>query len=245
MHLSKSKPWTEEEVQLIKDKTKYGLTLQDVADKLGRTLVSVKNKSKRLSVASKTYNSLHLAPKYAANEEFLEKIQPSSILDAYAGDSYYKKKSDWCADRPVKIIDNDNEGTVTNYVWDAEKFLYQFRKKKFDFVDLDPFGSAFPCFDYALKIAQKGLAITFGEYGHRRFNRKDFVEHRYGIKTFEDFSVTNLTHYVVERGKIFNKVIRVEKEMLFINICRVYFTVENKEMPESGMLFFPRSTTLS
>ena len=34
------------------------------------------------------------------------------------------------------------------------------RKNKFDIVDLDPFGSAFNCFDLAIQTAQKGLIIT-------------------------------------------------------------------------------------
>ena len=59
--------------------------------------------------------------------------------------------------------------------------------KRYDLVDLDPFGSAYDCFDLACKIAKKGLCITLGEMGHKRWRRFDFIRTHYDIDCEEDF----------------------------------------------------------
>ena len=52
---------------------------------------------------------------------------------------------------------------------------------RFDLIDIDPFGSAYDCFDLSIKIAEKGLIITYGEMGHIRWKRLDYVNRIYNI----------------------------------------------------------------
>jgi len=71
-------------------------------------------------------------------------------LDVYAADCYYKKFN------INKYITNDKDiKRDTDYHMDAFGFISKFYNNKFDIVDLDPFGSAFDCFDLSIKIAQK------------------------------------------------------------------------------------------
>lgn len=98
--------------------------------------------------------------------------------------------------------------------------------KTFDLVDLDPFGSAYDSFDLAVKMAKKGVIITLGELGHKRWKRLDYVSRYYGINSLEDFTIENLIKHIQMIGK------RNKKNLtpLFIrewqNIGRVWFTVE-------------------
>ena len=113
------------------------------------TLKSICNKIKlkRLKLKNDTYNEKHREDKYNTNKLFLDFLKPKSILDVYAGNSYYKKNTN------IKVVDNDIKGKETDYKLDALEFLILNKNKKFDLVDLDPFGSAFHCFDLALTIA--------------------------------------------------------------------------------------------
>ena len=104
-------------------------------------------------------------------------------------------------------------------------YLY-YADERFDLIDLDPFGSAYDCFDLAIKMAKRGVIITFGEIGHKRFKRIDFVSRYYGITNFEDFTIENLIKEVVRIGH------RNKKELIptivreYKNITRVYFKIE-------------------
>ena len=187
---SNPRKWTDENIKELLDlkKTK---SVKEIAAILDRTETSIRLKLKRLKKINDTYNDKHREDKYKINRLFLNEILPESILDVYAGNSYYKKTT------RIKVIDNDLNGEFTDFKLDAFDFLYNFRKKKFDLVDLDPYGSAFDCFDLALKIAQKGLVITFGEYGHKRWRRSDYVKHRYNISCYNDFNVDSFNNYII------------------------------------------------
>lgn len=67
-------------------------------------------------------------------------------------------------------------------------------------MDLDPFGSAYDCFDLAIKMAKIGVFITFGELGHKRWKRLDYVRRYYGIKSMEDLTLDNLVKEVQKIG---------------------------------------------
>tara|TARA_R100001463_G_scaffold129993_1_gene189121 strand:+ start:415 stop:1158 length:744 start_codon:yes stop_codon:yes gene_type:complete len=230
------KKWTEQDVNLLKKYKNNKLSNKFIADKLNRSETSINIKYKRLKKTNDTYNEKHIKQKYLLNDLFIQKIKPKNILDVYAGNSFYKKNK-LCKD--VIIIDNDIK-TKCDYNLKAEDFLYKFKNKKFDLVDLDPYGSAFECFDYALKIAQKGLIITFGEFGHLRWNRIDFVEHRYNIKTKLDFIPDKFISYIEKRALIYNKELKSEIIGQFKNILRVYFVIKNKKKSISGKKYFKK-----
>ena len=53
---------------------------------------------------------------------------------------------------------------------DALKFCcYEYYcGNQYDLIDIDPFGSVYDCLELAIKMAKKGIIVTYGEYGHKR-----------------------------------------------------------------------------
>ena len=103
---------------------------------------------------------------------------------------------------------------------------------RYDVVDLDPFGSAYECLDLAVKMADKGLVVTFGEMGHKRFKRLDFVSRYYGINTMEDFKVENLIQEVQKVGARNKKRLTPVLTGNWNLISRVYFVIEPMKITE-------------
>ena len=223
--------WTEENIKDLL-KLKKTKSIKEISSIINRTETSIRIKLKRLKKTNDTYNDKHREDKYKMNRLFLYEINPKSILDVYAGNSYYKKTT------RIKVIDNDLNGEFTDFKLDAFDFLYNFRKKKFDLVDLDPYGSAFACFDLALKIAQKGLVITFGEYGHKRWRRSDYVKHRYNINCYNEFNVNSFNNYIINRAKIYNKELTVFVSKDYGNITRTHFKIKTIKKSVSGKEYY-------
>ena len=204
-----------------------GFTNKEIAESIDRTEVSTQIKIKRLGKKEYTYNDEHIADKYQTNMEFINYINPKTIIDVYAGNkSFY---SDY------QVISNDkNENANTDYHLDALKFCCQMyiEDKKVDIVDLDPFGSAYDCFDLAIKMAKKGLIITFGELGHKRWKRLDYVSRYYGINSLDDFTLDALIEEVQKIGRKNKKDLIVYSKKEWRNIGRVYFEIQPIKITE-------------
>ncbi len=226
------KKWTNEDIATLLSMRQNNIKFKDIATKLQRTHVSVEIKYKRLCKKNDTYNIKDKNLKYNTNADFIKSINPQSILDVYAGGSYYKNNY-----KDIKVIDNDIKGGC-DYKLKSMDLLTKLRSKKYDLIDLDPYGSAFECFDLAINMSLKGLIITFGEYGHQRWNRSDFVRHRYNINTLGEFRDTKFIDYIINRGLIFNKDISVYKSIIYKNILRVYFNVKTIKKSQSGKEYF-------
>ena len=220
--------WTAQEIEWVKQLLEQGFTNKEIAESIERTEVSTSIKIKRLGKKERTYNSEHIVDKYNTNIEFIKAVQPSTCIDAYAGEkSFY---ADYC-----KVIANDkNEKYNVDYNLDALKFccLMYAENKKADIVDLDPFGSAYDCFDLAIKMAQKGLVITFGELGHKRWKRLDYVSRYYGIEKLEEFTLDALIEQVQAIGRRNKKELKVFVKKEWRNIGRVWFTIEPMKITE-------------
>ena len=176
MHVTKSKPrkWDDDNIKALKELKAKGLSNKEIAKELDRTEVSIQIKLKRLNKSNTTYNDKHRKDKYRTNAEFLRDLQPTNVLDLYAGEnSFYKDYRN-----PLITNDKNKEFTNCDFNLPALKLLCKmyYDGKKFDLIDLDPFGSAYECFDLSLKLAKKGLIITFGELGHKRWKRLDYVK---------------------------------------------------------------------
>lgn len=227
---TKSNPrkWTKKELEWVEDMLNNGYTTKEIAESIQRTEVSTSIKIKRLGKANKTYNDAHIADKYQTNAEFITHINPKSAIDAYAGEhSVYEGT--------CKVISNDkNENFSTEYHLDAFKFMCQMwvNGEKADIVDLDPFGSAYDSFDLAVKMAQKGLVITFGELWHKRWKRLDYVERYYGIESLEDFTIDRLIEHVQMIGRRNKKELTVFAKREWRNIGRVWFEVKPMKITE-------------
>jgi hypothetical protein len=223
------KKWTKEEIDRVLELKNKNLTSSEIATILDRSQVSVSIKLKRLTKQDKTYNDKHRQDKYLTNEKFIFKIQPKTVLDVYAADSFYKKYDD------LVVVDNDSD-TKYETAFNMDSFdllcLMKLHNKKFDIVDLDPYGSSVDCFDIAIKLAKKGIVITLGEMGHKRWKRLDFVRRWYGIETMEDFTVDKI---ILELQKIASRN-KKHIEPVYIKeynrIARVWFEVSNIKITE-------------
>jgi hypothetical protein len=151
------------------------------------------------------------------------------VLDVYAGNS-------WWASQGIETITNDKDAKFqTDYSLDALDLLCKMKLdgKKFDIVDLDPYGSAYDCFDLALKLAKKGLVVSFGEWGHKRWKRLDFVEPRYGIRTLEEYGHGELFIQEIQRlARCNKKQATAAITLQYGNFVRVYFELTEIKITE-------------
>ena len=102
----------------------------------------------------------------------------------------------------------------------------------YDVVDLDPFGSAYDCLDLAVKMARKGLVVTLGELGHKRFGRLDYVGSHYGIESMEEFDMAHMVEHIRKIGRRNKRNLVVFAERDWRNIGRVGFLVEPLKVTE-------------
>lgn len=219
---TQQRKWTKEEEAFLLIKAKK-YTLSEVAECLNRTYQSIHLKYKRLNKSSISNNKPTIDKKYETNDLFIKLLNPKSILDVFAGhQSYYHNLSN------VKVISNDKNNKNHHYNMDALKLLMHLniQDKKFDIVDLDPFGSAYDYIELALKIAKKGIIITYGEFGHKRYKRIDYVKHRYNISNFENFNIDKIILETQRLGLIHKKIL-IPKAILNSKglIYRVYFKI--------------------
>ena len=228
------KKWTDHEIQQLINFKKNKISIQDIAKKLDRTEVSVSLKWKRLNKENKSYNKNHLLDKYETNLEFIKSIQPNTVLDLYAGEySYYTRLREeliYLNENTFKnIITNDkNKNFIQNdYNLDALKLLGKlyYENKKFDLIDLDPFGSAYDCFDLAIKMAKKGIIITYGEYGHKRWKRFDYLQTYYNINDEKDFNNDKFIEITIKKGMQNKKQLYPLYIKQWDNILRVYYKI--------------------
>ncbi len=221
--LNQPRKWTQKEIEWCIDLKEKGHSIKAIAESIDRDVLQVQIKMKRIAKKSNTYNEKHLEDKYFHNELFLSEIKPKSVLDLFAGaHSYYLDKVD-------EVYTNDIESKFNTYYNDkAEKLVCKlyYENCSFDLIDIDPFGSAFDCFDLSIKMAKKGVIITFGEIGHLRFKRTDYVNKFYGIETLEQFTIENLVNVVLKIGVRNRKKLTPIYIRNWQNISRVYFKIE-------------------
>mgnify|MGYP003116171733 CR=1 FL=1 len=221
--------WTEKELQILQESLDSGLPLSEIASKLNRSETSVSIKRKRLGKDNRTYNDKHRTQKYEANLAYLQELKPKSVLDLYAGPkSYYRGLVD-------TVVSNDLVYEGHDYKDEAKYVLAKIfaNRERYDVVDLDPFGSAFDCFELAVQVARKGLVITFGELGHRRWKRTDYTKRTYRIYDTDGLNLTSLSAYVDEVARRYKKRAVVYKSCDWNNIGRVYYFLEDlpKQLP--------------
>ena len=216
--------WTDKEIEYVKMLQEKGCNNKQISEFIYRDVTQVSIKIKRLGKKDKSYNDKHILDKYKTNEIFLEKYNINSVLDVYSGEkSFYNGK--------VKnLVTNDSNilfNTDFNYDSLVLCCLQYAQNKKYDLIDLDPFGSAYDCFDLAIKMANKAIIITLGEIGHKRFKRLDFVERYYGINDIKNFTTENLINEIIKIGKRNKKNLNPVIIKEWRNISRVYFEIND------------------
>lgn len=229
--ISTPRKWTDEEIKWALSLREQGYTLSQIAESCGRNETSVQIKLKRLSKSANYYNSAHVKEKYELNDHFIQYIKPKTICDPYCGTySFYKKYG-----FGDNAITNDIDKSVkANYNIDALRFLCMcyYNNMKFDLIDLDPFGSAYDCFDLAIKMAKKGLVVTLGELGHKRWRRLDYVKRYYGINEMSEFTIENLISHIQSIGLRNKKELEVWQYKTWQHIGRVYFIIHDVKITE-------------
>ena len=219
--LTAPRKWTEKELEWVKLKLEEGYTAKEIAESMDRSHTSVAIKIKRLSKKENTYNAKHVIEKYEINDAFLKEIVPATVLDLYTGEKNFYKS--------YQTITNDIKETIpATYHKDAFKLICELYSQnyKFDLIDLDPFGSSDDCFDLAIKMAEKGLCITLGELGHKRWKRLDYVSRYYDINNLEEFTIENLIKFIQKIGLRNKKKLTVYQYREWQNIGRVWFEIE-------------------
>lgn len=236
------KKWTDEDVKLLKKYKKENFGFSEISGLLNRSEVSVRVKWKRINKKNNTYNKSHIKEKYDNNLYFINDIKPRTILDVFAGEySYYEKLEKKLIKINenffTKIVTNDksvnkDDGSQHDYKMDSLKLLcyLYYKNENFDLIDLDPFGSAYESFDLAIKMAKKGIIITYGEIGHKRFKRLDFVKRFYNIKNLEDFTKENLICKTQEIGLQNKKNLKPKIIFKARNILRVYYEISKNKI---------------
>ena len=229
--ITKTKPreWTKKDIEKLLDLKKTHSN-KEISKILDRSEVSISIKLKRLKKKNGLYNERHVLEKYDLNDKFISVLKPKEILDVFSGEkSYYRKFKD------IKITTNDiNFNFENDYKMDYLKLLCKLYSegKKYDLIDLDPFGSAYDGFDLAIKMAKKGIIITIGEIGHLRFKRLDYVRYRYGIKEIEDFNINKIIEEIKKIGLRNKKKLKAVFVSNWKNISRVYFEIEQFKVVE-------------
>lgn len=215
--------WTDNELQWCVDSIESGFSVREIAEAIGRTEISVQVKLKRMTKTGDSYNDKNRGLKYAANQFYVDTVQPKTVLDVYAGNSFYKSVDG------LRVVDNDkDEKFDTAYHLDALKLLCMLYldNQKFDVIDIDPYGSAYECFDLALKMSKKGVVVSFGEWGHKRWKRYDFVRPRYGISNADEFVPDAFISEFQRIARVNHKEAVVSDVLQYGNFLRVYFTLE-------------------
>jgi hypothetical protein len=218
--------WTKEEEDTILLMRDNGMSSYQISEAINRSVVSVSVKLKRLTKTNDTYNSRHREDKYLHNGLFMSQLGATSVLDLYAGNTYYKD---------YNVVTNDKDlSMLCDYNTEAFDLLCELylKKQKFDVVDLDPYGSAIDEFPIALKLANKGIIITLGEMGHKRFKRLDFVRKWYGIDRLEDFTSERIIESLITVGKRYKKQLIPIFVRDYNRISRVYFEIKKYKETE-------------
>lgn len=222
--------WTDKEIEWCLNLREQGYTNSEIAISTDREEVSVSIKLKRVGKKKDTYNKKHIEDKYTTNLLYYNELNPKTILDVYCGEkSYWRNNTD-----AICVTNDKDKSIVADYHLDALKFLClnYVEGNKYDLIDLDPFGSAYECLDLAIKMANKGLIVTLGEMGHKRFKRLDFVKRMYDIHELEDFTSQKLIQEIQRIGLKNKKLLKVHTIKDWQGISRVWFTIEQYKVTE-------------
>lgn len=214
--------WTNNEIEYLLELHKLGYNNAEIAESMERSEVSISVKLKRLGKKKNKYDSVHHLEKTGLDYSFINFIQPKNMLtllgstkenEFLSKENYnneiYKNVNSSFGPKGLKIL--------------CQKYI---EDKTYDFIDLDTFSSSYDCFDLAIKSANKGIAITLGELGHKRWKRLDFVSRYYGIDKMENFTIENLISHIQNIGLKNKKSLVVYKYKEWNNVGRVWFKIE-------------------
>jgi len=163
--------------------------------------------------------------KYDLDRHFVKQVGTRTLIDAYAGNSnrYIRMK--------IEAMTNDLDTQYeTNYHLPADRFLNLLHGSGMtaDVVDLDPYDSCWICLPTAVKLANKGLIVTYTDFENWRYKRSKVILSQVGLnpdswKAYREA----LIYATIDIGETFGKK-RLKPVYLFEPISsylRVYFTI--------------------
>ena len=229
-----SRKWTEKEEEWAWELHQQGYTYKQIAYSLGReNSNSVPIKMKRLKKKNYIYNEKHIEKKYKSNNEFLNYMgnRIQTVLDCFCGENrYYTNRGYNSKDNDINKNIQDIMHLDINELLDKEIL----ENNKYDLVDLDAFGATIIYLEKALKLADKGLIMTLGELGHKRWKRLDFISKHYPIYNVEDITIHNMINHIIDIAK--NQKIELIPVIVndYGNIGRVWFEIAKKRIKEAN-----------
>ena len=228
--------WSDDEVKWCVSLHEEGFSYSDIAVSLGRTKGSVQIKMNSILKKTNAYNDEHVEEKFMINAKFADDVIGSfkgrhcrRILDLYCGyNGFWKQYADSKTNTQIELITNDvNRDISADYNEDAERLIHKlyYEGNTYDIVDIDPFGSPYECIELGVKMARRGLCVTFRDLRMKQFNRLDFVRDRYDVGSLDDFSVETLIDYVMKVGRRNKKLLEVYYYSVWNKVARVWFRV--------------------
>ena len=79
-------------------------------------------------------------------------------------------------------------------------------------------------------MTKKGLIITYGEYGHKRWKRYDFLQRHYDINNEEQFKVDMFINETQKKAYQNKKELEVIYIKQWANVLRVYYKINNLKL---------------
>lgn len=218
-----------------------GMTYKAIAEELGTTATSIKHKVRRLKQSANEDRYKHTAEKIQQAEKYLS-TAGNNILETNSGfggmTEFYNQIGvvecyDIKKDR-VEFIDSLAMQSVTAIHGDSEKELYKLvaNKRKYDVIDLDPYGMPSRYFPHVFSLIDKGvLFVTLPMIGVAQMN-KITIRH---LDAFWGVSLNDKDKYidlVVKRMKDYafmhKREIRVLDVQKIDRIYRICLSVEKK-----------------
>ena len=212
--------WTALEIEYLIEMNSIGFSSREIAESMDRSEVSVSVKLKRLGKKNNRYEGKHSLEKRDIDTSFVQRISPSKIITLMGGTKELSYTSNMQNEVYNKVNSSFGESALKIL---AKKYI---EDEEYDYIDLDTFASCYDAFDLAIKMAKKGLAITLGELGHKRFKRLDFVERYYQISDMKDFTLDNLITHIQKIGLRNKKKLVVYNKKEWTNVGRVWFMIE-------------------
>lgn len=177
----------------------------------------------------------HRNEKYQENWNYLKNYFTTnpSVLDAYAGETSWWETMLG----PGNVVTNDtNKNYSTTYHLPAETLMKEMVRKErtYDIVDLDPFNSPYKCFDNAMKVAKKGLVMTFGDKLGLISNKK-LATCRYSCKEYKEDDIVR--SYILRARKLHRKELILVGFGKWGTLWRAWFTI--KDIPGETIIKCP------
>ena len=138
------------------------------------------------------------------------------------------------ADAHLLIYSNDGVGSLSHFTPESDTFNIEKWQAFIHKTDIEngPSSVLFRMawwgyyIELSLMIANKGIIITYGEFGQKRYKRIDYVEHRYNIDTLKKFNIDKIIKETCKLG------LRHKKKLTPIKILdsrkmiyRVYYKI--------------------